>query len=182
MRGLKGLGPLLLVGLVGLALMLFISEPGARWVSDLFHGSESRVDMIVAHVVQLEGRMKRLNGSDVETFTGPLPRSLSIYNGDRLEVNANSRALLILNSRDEFELGALSSVALQLWNEKDPGSPVYLNWRSGPLELKTAGVRDKAYVVHEGRLYLPGQKPEEAALTLTVSRSENADMQIADRG
>lgn len=37
-------------------------------------------------------------------------------------------------------------------------------------------------MVHEGRLYLPGQKPEEAALTLTVSRSENADMQIADRG
>jgi hypothetical protein len=43
-------------------------------------------------------------------------------------------------------------------------------------------VKGKAYLIHEGRLYFPGQKPVDKPLALTVLRSAPLDMQLADAG
>jgi TonB family protein len=67
-----------------------------------------------------------------------------------------------------------------LWNPKDAASPVYIQWITGELSQKKSGVRGKAYVVRDGRLYFPGQKALEKPMALTVLKSAPLDMQLAD--
>ncbi|MBX3023204.1 MAG: AgmX/PglI C-terminal domain-containing protein [Bdellovibrionales bacterium] len=178
MRGLKGLGPLVLVGIVGLLWLLFLSEPGSNWLTSLVV-RDSIPGPVVGRLMRLDGQLKRIHEGDVQEIKGPLGQPLDLNDGDRLETNDKSHALLILNSQDELELEALSSVSLQLWNAKDANSALYLNVLSGDITLVKPGVRGRAYVVREGRLYLPGQKATKKPMALTVLRSAPLDMQLA---
>lgn len=179
MRGLKGLGPLVLIGIAGLIWLLFLSEPGSHWLTQLV-APEPPAGPVVGRLVRTDGRVKRIRGGDVQEIKGPLAAPVDLNNGDRVETNENTTALLSLNSQDEIELGGLTAVTLQLWNGNDPNSALYLNVLTGDIESKKGGVRGRAYVVRDGRLYLPGQKPVEKPLALTVLRSAPLDMQISE--
>lgn len=178
MRGWKGFGPLLLIGILGLAWMLFLSESGSRWLTAWIAPPPSS-GPTVGRLVQLEGTAKRITAGRVRIENGPLSAPLELRDGDRLETEAKSRAVLALNSEDEIELSPLSAVILQLWNGTDPASPVYVTVLAGDLSLRKAGVRDRAYVVRDGRLYRPGQKADAKPMALTVLRSAPLDMEIA---
>lgn len=179
MRGLKGLGPLVLIGIAGLAWLLFFSEPGAKWLAEKFAPGPA-TGPVVARLVQAEGSVKHVEGGHVQILKTPLTAPLELRDGDRLETDDNARVLLVLNSQDEMAMGPLSSVSLQLWNPKDPSSALYLTVMAGDVEQKKPGVRGRAYVVREGRLYLPGQKAVSKPLALTVLRSAPLDMRLAD--
>jgi hypothetical protein len=126
--------------------------------------------------------MKTIRDGRVEKFEGSLGAPVRLYSGDRLEVDAHSRAILGLNSKDEFEVSALSALSLELWNDRDPASPIYLTLLSGGLEVRQPGAKGKAYVVRDGRLYLPGQKASAKPLALTVVKNAPLDLQLTGPG
>ncbi len=179
MRSVKGLWPLLIIFVAGLLWLIFFSEPVAHFVSSWFENKKPP-GISLGRIVQVSGRIKRINLNAVQTLQEPLTSAVDLVDGDRLEVDKDSRAFLILNSQDEFELGPLSSVQLQLWNGRDANSAIYLTWLGGALELRKAGIKNKAYVVRDGRLYLPGQRPTKKALALTVLRPASSDLQLPE--
>ena len=72
-------------------------------------------------------------------------------------------------------------MTFQLWNERDSASAIYMTVMAGDVELQKGGVRGRAYVVREGRLYLPGQPAAKKALALTVLRSAPLDMTLGSK-
>lgn len=180
MRSLKALFPLLTV-LAAVVTWLVLSEPGAkiigRWLSPWQPSGPE-----VGQITQLQGTMKTVRDGRVEKFEGSLSSPVRLFSGDRLEVDAHARAILQLTSKDEFEVSALSALSLELWNDRDPTSPIYVTLLSGGLELRQAGTKGKSYVVRDGRLYLPGQKASAKPLALTVLKSAPLDMDLAEPG
>lgn len=174
MRALKGLAPLLLIGIAGLAWLLFISEPGARWLSKVFAPAPPP-GPTVGRVMSVSGSVKRIRGGDVAVIAST---PAELHDGERLETDAGASALVLLNSQDEIALSPLSGVAFQLWNEQDPQSAIYLTVLGGDIDLKKPGVHGRAYVVRDGRLYLPGQKAVKKPMALTVLRSAPLDMTL----
>lgn len=179
MRTFKSIAPFLAV-IVAVSAWLFFSEIGAKTVARWLQPWRA-AGPEVGRVSEMEGSFKTVRDGRVEEYTS-LKNPLPLHSGDRIEVDAESRAVVILNSQDEIQLGPLTAAALQLWNERDPGSAIYLNLLSGTSELRRAGVKGKAYIVRDGRLYLPGQKPLNKAMALTVLKSAPLDMQLADEG
>ncbi len=176
MRGLKLLPVLILVAAFW---FLFASDQGSAWLSQKL--TASSYGPVVGKLVSAEGTFKRIHQGGVETFKAPLKAHIEVYDGDRLEIDRGSRAVMILNSQDELALSELSAVSLHLWNLKDTNSPVYLQWFNGEIDSLKRGVRGKAYLIRDGRLYFPGQKPVDKPLALTVLRNAPIDMQLADQ-
>lgn len=172
----KGFGPLIAVAVLGVAGLL-LAEPLSHWIA----GWRSRAGgPVVARVVQAEGSVRRIHSGQSDLLPSPLNTPVELHDGDRLETSAQSRAVFILNSQDEFELPSTSALQLQLWNPKDVGSAVYVVSTLGGLEHRHGGIRGKAYVVKEGRLYLPGQKPLQKAMALTVLKAAPLDLHLAE--
>jgi hypothetical protein len=178
-RGFKGFTPLVVIGIAGLAWLLFVSEPGSHWLT-AFLAPPPASGAVVGRLIRGEGGIKRVHGGDVQKLDNPITSPVELHDGDRIETDQGAQALMVLNSQDEIAIPPLSAVSVQLWNEQDPASALYLQVLAGDVELKKAGVRGRAYVVRDGRLYLPGQKPVKKALALTVLRSAPLDMQLAE--
>lgn len=178
MQSLKTYFPILTVVAAAVTWMV-LSEPGAKILASWLQPWRPQ-GPLVGRIVELQGSMKTVRDGRVEQYERALAAPLPVHSGDRIEVDAKSRALLVVNSQDEFDLGPLTAVSLLLWNERDPDSAIYLNVLSGDPELRKAGPKGKAYVVRDGRLYLPGQKAVDKPLALTVLRNAPIDMQLAD--
>jgi len=178
MRSLKTFFPIITVVAAALT-WLILSEPGARILSSWLQPWRPQ-GPLVGRVMELQGSMKTVRDGRVEQFEGSLSGPLNVHSGDRIEIDSKSQALLVLNSQDELQLGPLTAAALLLWNERDPNSAIYVNLLSGNSELRKAGVKGKAYVVRDGRLYLPGQKASNKPLALTVLKNAPLDMQLGD--
>jgi hypothetical protein len=178
MRGLKFLPVAVIAAFVW---FFYFSDVGSAWLAKRL-APASEAGPVVAKVTGAEGAFKRIHGGGVDLLHGPLSSPLDIHDGERLETDRGARLVLLLNSTDEIEMKELSSISLHLWNPKDPASPVYVQWQLGQLVSLKPGVKGKAYLIHEGRLYFPGQKPVNKALALTVLRSAPLDMQLADAG
>lgn len=179
MRTFKTFAPFIAVTLAAMA-WLVLSDSGSRLISGWLQPWRPQGPE-VGRVAELEGSFKTVRDGRVEehkNLSAPIP----IYSGDRIEVDAKSNAVLILNSQDELLLQPLTAAAVQLWNERDPGSAIYVNLIFGDSELRKAGVKGKAYIVREGRLYLPGQKALQKPLALTVLKNAPLEMQLADEG
>lgn len=179
MRIDKALWPLILVGLLGLAVMLFLSGPASTWIAQ-WVAPESEPGALVGRLMEVNGTGKCVHEGRVIRFKGPLSTPLELFSGDRLETDKNSDATIVLNSQEEMRLQPLTAVNLQLWNEKNPGSAVYLTVLAGDVDQVKAGARGRTYVVRSGRLYLPGQKTSKKAIALTVLKSAPLDMELAD--
>lgn len=162
-------------------IWLVLSEPGSAWIAKWIQPWRSKGPEI-GRLVEGSGQVKLVQDGRVEMLSTPISAPIHIFSGDRLEVDQKSRALVVLNSKDEFEFGALSAASFQLWDERDVNSPIYVTILSGDIELHKAGVKGKAYVVREGRLYLPGQKVTKKPLALTVLKNAPLDMGLADDG
>jgi len=134
--------------------------------------SEKNHDQEVARIVSVEGEVKRISDGKEISNMGPLNSPLSIGNGDRLELSKNTTTVLILKSQDELKVSGDANLIFQLWDEHDPQSPVYVTVQQGKVELLKAGIRGRAYLVNEGRLYLPGQSAQSARNVLVLNRSE----------
>ena len=175
----RGFAPLILIAFLGLFWLFFGSEKGANWLAQVI-APDLSASLPAARVVSLNGQMKIISHGSVTAYSSenkpPMP--LEMRDGDRLEVDEGSRTVVVLNSQDEFEIKDLSSVMFQLWNPKDQSSPVYMNWLQGTVILLKPGIKGRAYVMKEGRLYLPGQKPSQQPLALTVLRSAPLDMEL----
>lgn len=178
MRFVKALWPLFAVAIVGLLIMI-LAEPVSKWIAA---NRAAHNGNIIGYVVKAEGSVRRIHGADVELIASPVVKKVELRDGDRLQTSLDSRAIFTLNSQDEFEVGSGGILQFQLWNPADANSPIYINWSLGPLTLKKGGVRGKAYVVKEGRLYLPGQKPLAKAMALTVLKNAPLDLHLADQG
>lgn len=176
MRGLKFLPVAVIAALVW---FFYFSDVGSAWLASRLAPSGD-AGPVVGKVTRSEGSFKRIHGGGVELLKGPA--TLELHDGDRLETDRDSKIILVLNSTDELEVKELSAVSVHAWNAKDPASPVYVQWQLGQLESLKTGVKGKAYIIKEGRLYLPGQKPSNKALALTVLKSAPLDMQLADAG
>jgi hypothetical protein len=170
--------PLILTAVIGVALIVVFSEPISQKIADLAQHGPARGPEI-GKIVAVEGHLKRVRDGDVDLIQAPLEQPIVVLNRDRIEVDGNSRATLLLNSKDEFDLDPLTAVSLQLWNERDANSAVYLTLQTGTLALKHSGVKGKAYVVRDGRLYSPGQKPSNKPMALTVLKSAPLDLEVA---
>lgn len=177
MRGLKYLP---LVILAGLVWFLFLSEQGSRWLAARL-ATSARTHLTVGRVLSSTGTFTRIREGVAEEYK-ILPSPMDIFDGDRLETHKNSTLLMMLNSQDELELPELSSVSLQIWNPRDDSSPLYLQNLMGSLNAKKTGIRGKAYVVKDGKLFLPGQKASEKPMALTVTKSQIPELQLADAG
>lgn len=178
MQSLKTFFPIITV-IAAAATWLVLSEPGSRILTSWLQPWRPQ-GPLVGRVIELQGSMKTVRDGRVEQFDGALNSPLNVHSGDRIEVDSKSRALLVLNSQDELHLEPLTAAALQLWNERDPNSAIYVNLLTGNSELRKAGVKGKAYIVREGRLYLPGQKASNKPLALTVLRNAPLNMQLGD--
>lgn len=178
MRGLKFLPVAVIAALVW---FFYLSDVGSAWLAKRL-APRSEAGPVVAKVIRAEGSFKRIHGGGVDLLHGPLASPLEVHDGERLETDRGSHLVLLLNSTDELEMKELSAASFHLWNIKDPASPVYVQWLLGQLVSLRPGVKGKAYLIHEGRLYFPGQKPVDKPLALTVLRSAPLDMQLADAG
>lgn len=165
--------------IAALVWFFYFSDVGSAWLAARLAPS-SEAGPVVGKVTSSEGSFKRIHGGGVELLKGRA--TLEVYDGDRLETDRGAKLVLVLNSTDEIEVKELSAVSVHAWNAKDPASPVYVQWQLGQLDTLKTGVKGKAYIIKEGRLYLPGQKPSNKALALTVLKSAPLDMQLADAG
>jgi TonB family protein len=178
MRRWKGLAPLIAVAVMGLLILLFAGTL-SRW----FASSRSAHNgAIVGHIVLAEGSVRLIHGPEIDLLGSPIATPIEFRDGDRLQTSVDSRAVVVLNSQDEIEIPAGAAVQFQLWSPADANSPIYVTVMLGHVDLKKPGVRGKAYVVKDGRLYLPGQKPLQKPMALTVWRSAPLDMHLADSG
>lgn len=176
MRGLRLLPFLILAAALW---FLFASERGSEWLARQITSTESN-GPVVGKVVSAKGTFKRIFHGGVKVFNGPLEKPVDLHEGDRLETDRSASLILLLNSQDEIEVSELSALSLHLWNAKDQNSPVYIQWFNGDLNSRKTGVREKAYIIRDGRLFFPGQKPTNKPLALTVLRSAPVDLQLAD--
>lgn len=176
MNRIKGFGPLIAVAALGL-LVAILAEPVSKWLASSHSGQGRRV---LGKVVLTEGSVRHLHDGDSDLLPAPVSHPVDLSDGDRLQTGAKSRAVVSLASGDEFEIHADSAVEFQLWNPKDSNSPIYVTLLSGEPTLRTAGVRGKAYVVKDGRLYLPGQAPKHKPMALTVLRNAPLDLHLAE--
>jgi len=176
MRKLQGFWPLIVVALIGV-LLVILAEPISKWVaaSRAVHNGE-----IIGKIILAEGSVRKIHGADIELIASPVTQQLDLRDGDRIQTSLESRAAVLLNSQDEIEIGHGSAVDFQLWNPHDVNSPIYITQALGQIISRKTGVRGKAYVVHEGRLYFPGQKPLEKPMALTVLRNAPLDMHLAE--
>lgn len=175
MSALKGFWPLIAVALIGLAVVI-LAEPVAKWISANYATPST---FVVGRIVHTEGLVRRIHGADIEIVASPFTQPMDIRDGDRVQTSAGSKASLVLNSQDELEVSPDSAVEFQLWNPKDSNSPIYINSTLGNLNSLKSGIRGKAYLVKEGRLYLPNQKPLGKAMALTVLRNAPLDLHLA---
>lgn len=178
MQPLKALFPLITV-LAAAITWLVLSEPGSQILTSWLQPWRPQGPQ-VGQILTLQGSMKTVRDGRVEAFEGQLEKPLPVHSGDRIEVDAKSRAVIVLNSQDELQLVPFTAAALQLWNERDPNSAVYLTLLNGEAELKKPGVKGKAYIVREGRLYLPGQAATNKPMSLTVLKNAPLDMQLGE--
>jgi hypothetical protein len=178
MRGFKFLPVAVIAALVW---FFYFSDAGSTWLARRLTPT-AEAGSVVGKVISAEGSFKRVHGGGVDLLKGPLKSPLEIHDGERLETDRGARLVLLLSSTDEIEMKELSAISLHIWNAKDPASPVYVQWLLGQLVSLKPGVKGKAYLIHEGRLYFPGQKPVDKPLALTVLRSAPLDMQLADAG
>lgn len=178
MQQLKAFFPILTV-VAAAVTWLVLSEPGSKILASWFQPWRPQGPS-VGQIVELQGSMKTVRDGRVDQIEGNLNHPLPVFSGDRIEVDAKSRAVLTLNSTDELVLEPLTAVALMLWNERDPASAVYVTLLSGDVDLRKAGAKGRGYIVREGRLYLPGQKAVNKPMALTVLKNAPLDMQLAD--
>lgn len=174
MNAVKQYWPYLAIAFAGF-LLIVLAEPVQKWVVT---SREKPSGLIAGRVTQGLGTIHRIHGAKDETLSLPIDKPIVLYNGDRVQTAAASKASLILNSQDEIEIEPESAVELQLWNPKDSSSPIYLNMLAGSINSRRAGVKGKAYMVKDGRLYLPGQTPAKKAVALTVLRKAPLDMHL----
>ncbi len=173
-----GYGPLIVVIVLGL-ITLASAEYVSKWVAA---SRTSSSGAIVGRVVRVEGSVRRIHGANIDLISSPLPIPLDLRDGDRLQTSVASKAEVVLNSADEFEVSAGSDLQLVLWNPNDANSPVYIQSRLGTLIFQKPGVHGKAYLVKDGKLYVPGQKPLQKPMALTVLRNAPLDMHLATDG
>lgn len=177
MRVVKALWPLIAVAVVALAIVV-LAEPVSKWMAARrahYNG------VVVGYIVKAEGGVRRIHGADVELVPSPVVKKVEIRDGDRVQTSIHSKAVILLNSADEMNLGSGTAVQFQLWNPQDANSPIYVNWMLGSVESVHPGVKGKAYLVKDGRLYSPGQKPLEKAMALTVLKNAPLDMQLGSQ-
>lgn len=174
MNAFKRYWPYLAIAFAGF-LLIVLAEPVQKWIAA---SSQKPVGLVAGRLTQGLGTVHRLHGAKDETLSLPIEKPIELYDGDRVQTAAASKASLILNSQDEIEIEPESAVELQLWNPKDPSSPIYLNMLAGSINSRRPGVKGKAYVVKDGRLYLPGQTPLKKAVALTVLRNAPLDMHL----
>lgn len=171
------------VAVVGLAVLWV----GADLISH--YGSKLLVDEVgrrpeVARLVELKGRAKKISEGAEQALVAPLKQPVPFRDGDRVEFSDQSTGTLILGSQDELKADVSTNLMFQLWNKKDPQSPLYLHLLAGRLSSIRQGVSGRAYVIYQGKLFLLGQSPKETRtplilnkMDLEVSLSEN---QLAD--
>jgi hypothetical protein len=179
MHRLKSLAPILLLVLAAVIWFTFVSESLSKWFTRLTSRSEYN-GQLIGKVVRAEGTVRVLHLSDIKFVSSPTEKPVELRDGDQVQTSVDSKAIFVLNSEDEFVLGSGGLVQFQLWNPKDPNSPVYIRIQLGQLTLNKAGVKGHAYVVKDGRLYLPNQKPIDRPMALTVLRNAPLDMNLAD--
>lgn len=166
--------PLFLVALLGLAGMIFFGGPGAGIIDRIVPPAD-RTGPVLARAVDITGgRVTHVTGPHADNLTAPVDHALELRDGDHFETDGAAEATLVLNSQDELRIKPSSAVSVELWNAADPNSPVYLHVLAGDVAPKRPGVRGRAYVVREGRLYLPGQVPGARAAPLLITRGANA--------
>ncbi len=173
----KSLTPYIIVAVIAV-LGLILSEPAANWISRKLAPQKIQGG-VVGKINQIQGEVKILREGQVLELPTPLEQPVSIHSGDRVEVDDKGQAILTLNSQDEFELLPRTAAVFTFWDERNPASPIYVTLLSGDAELRKAGVKEKAYLVRDGRLYLPGQKAAHRPMALTVLRSAPLDMHLA---
>lgn len=177
----RGFAPFIVIGILGLVWMLVVSEQGANWLTSKF--SRPSDALPVARVLDYSGGIKIISNGRVFRHRVGEPSAakppIAMLDGDRLEVDKGGRAVFSLNSGDEMSVEGLASILFHLWNPKDAASPVYVHDLQGDLKLVKAGVRGHAFIMREGRLYFPGQKPSTKPMALTVLRTAPLDMQLA---
>jgi TonB family protein len=176
MQNLKGYWPLITAAIVGL-LLVVCAEPISKWVAA---NRAEHNGQVIGTIIQVEGSVRRVHSGNVELLASPVTTPVELRDGDRIQTSLESRGAVLLNSQDEIEIPPGSAVDFQLWNPRDPNSPIYVNSSLGGLIPRKAGVKGKAYVVKDGRLYFPGQKPVEKPVALTVLRNAPLDLHLAD--
>ena len=175
MRRLKGYGPLIAVTVMGL-LLLILSETIAKWLAD---NRSAHNGAVIGRVMHVEGSVRRIHGADIDLLPTPDIKPIDLRDGDRLQTSVQSKADVILNSLDELEVPSGTVAGFELWNAHDTASPIYVSTSLGQVNWQHPGVRGKAYLIKDGKLYFPGQKPVAKAMALTVLHAAPLDMHLA---
>ena len=163
-----------MVGALGLAWLALFSRPGVRWLERIVPGATSTAP-VLARVVDVSGHhVTKVSGATIENLTAPIERAIELRDGDHFETNAAGEATLVLNSQDELTVRPSSAISVELWNERDANSPIYVHVLAGDVVPKRSGVRGRAFVVRDGRLYLTNQRPGEKRPRLLITRDANA--------
>lgn len=179
MSRLKKLAPLLIISALAIFWFVFFSDAISKWVAGLT--SRSRYNgHVIGKVVRAEGSARILHLGDIKFVPSPTEHPVELRDGNQLQTSVDSKAIIILNSQDEIEVGPSALLQFQLWNPQDPNSPIYIRNILGQITLRKAGIKGHAYIVKDGRLYLPGQTTLDRPMALTVLRSAPLDMTLAD--
>ncbi len=180
MRRLSSIAPLLLLVLAAVIWFVFVSEPFSKWLAKVTNRATYN-GHVVGRLVRSEGSSRILHLGDIRLAPTPMEKPIELRDGTQIQTSVDSKAIFVLNSQDEFELGPSGLVQIQLWNSRDPSSPAYITNSLGQLKLQKAGAKGKAYVIRDGRLYLPGQAVVTPPMALTVLRSAPLDLALADQ-
>lgn len=164
MRGLRYL-PLAVVA--ALIWFFFLSDMGSDWLAR--RSARGERDASVGRIVEVGGAYSVQRQGRTEEFAKD-SGAQDLFEGDVVSTSGDAKLLIVLESQDEIEIPARAVVSFQRWNATEKNSPLYLQVIAGDVILKKQGVRGRAYVNIDGKLYFPGQKPSNQALSLNVTR------------
>ena len=170
---------LYVIGALGLLIMAGLSEIGSRWLATWI-GPVHHDGPALGSVAESKGKVIRTRAGRAQARGDLNGEPLDLKDGDRLETGADGQATLILASQDELTVPPRTTLTFELWNHRDPASPIYVHVVAGDVSPRRAGVRGRAYVVRGGRLFLPGQKPGLKGPPLLIGRGATVDLSLKD--
>ena len=171
--------PLVIILALGL---LFFSRPISKYLSQLNASPEknSAVESL-GKVSKIQGKVHIQNQPDQEGRTLKNDDRPALVHYSRLTTERGAKAEVEFKSGYTLEFNAESEVIFEYWDQSKEDSPIYASLTIGDFKLIKKGKLGHLYVVKDGQLFVPENRPKTPKQILTVTASPTLQVPQLDK-